>query len=37
MLQMIFIMTGIGTGLIAAIVIVFEWRALVGFWRMSRR
>jgi hypothetical protein len=37
MLQMILIMAGLGTALIATIVILFEWRALVGYWRLKRR
>ncbi|MGY4428270.1 hypothetical protein ACVWWO_000747 [Bradyrhizobium sp. F1.13.1] len=31
MLEMILIMSGLGTTLIGIIVVVFEWRALVGF------
>ncbi|MGM4961730.1 hypothetical protein ACT4MK_02060 (plasmid) [Bradyrhizobium barranii] len=34
-LQMILIMSGIRTALIGIIVIVFEWRALVGHWRLK--
>ncbi|MBB4427980.1 hypothetical protein GGD66_006566 [Bradyrhizobium sp. CIR48] len=37
MLEMILIMSGLGTALVAIVVVVFEWRALVGFWRASRR
>ena len=37
MLEMLLVMSGVGTALIASIVIVFEWRALVGYWRISRR
>lgn len=37
MLQMILIMSGLGTALIGIIVIIFEWRALVGHWRLKRR
>jgi hypothetical protein len=33
---MILIMTGIGTVLIGSIIVVFEWRALVGYWRNKR-
>ncbi|MET4038276.1 hypothetical protein ABIB94_009395 [Bradyrhizobium sp. JR7.2] len=36
-LQMILIMSGIGTALIGIIVIVFEWRALGGYWSLKRR
>ncbi|MEY9237666.1 hypothetical protein ABIF78_010047, partial [Bradyrhizobium japonicum] len=30
-------MAGLGSALIATIVILFEWRALVGYWRLKRR
>ncbi len=35
MLQMILIMAGLGSALIATIVILLEWRALVGYWRLK--
>jgi hypothetical protein len=34
---MILIMAGLGSALIATIVILLEWRALVGYWRLKRR
>ncbi|MET4174790.1 protein-S-isoprenylcysteine O-methyltransferase Ste14 [Bradyrhizobium sp. LA6.1] len=37
MLQTILIMAGLGTALIGIIVIVFEWRALGGYWSLKRR
>jgi len=37
MLEMILIMSGFGTVLIASIIIVLEWRALVGYWRLKRQ
>ncbi|WP_270164068.1 hypothetical protein [Bradyrhizobium xenonodulans] len=36
MLEMILLMSGLGTALLGSIIIVFEWRALVGFWRGSK-
>ncbi|MBR0915441.1 hypothetical protein [Bradyrhizobium japonicum] len=36
MLEMLQIMTGIGTALIALIIAAMEWRALVGYWRALR-
>ena len=36
MLEMILIITGLGTALVGSIIVVFEWRALVGYWRGSR-
>jgi hypothetical protein len=36
MVEMILIMSGLGTALIGIVVIVFEWRALVGYWRLKR-
>lgn len=37
MLEMVLIMSGIGTALIAALIVVFEWRAVVGYWRILRK
>jgi hypothetical protein len=37
MLMMLLIMASIGTGVIALIIAAMEWRALVGYWRASRR
>ncbi|MGY4596353.1 hypothetical protein ACVWXL_004099 [Bradyrhizobium sp. GM22.5] len=37
MLGIVLIMSGIGTALISIIVVVFEWRAMVGYWRVKRR
>ncbi|MCS3979719.1 hypothetical protein ABIF68_003982 [Bradyrhizobium japonicum] len=37
MLQMILIMAGLGAALMGIIVIAFEWRALVGYWRVKKR
>jgi hypothetical protein len=36
MLEMILIISGIATALLGSIILVFEWRALVGYWRGSR-
>ena len=36
MLEMLLIMTCIGTALLGSTIIVFEWRALGGYWRDSR-
>jgi hypothetical protein len=37
MLEMVLIMSGVGTALIALMIAVFEWRALIGYWRASWR
>ncbi|MET4170834.1 hypothetical protein ABIB99_001916 [Bradyrhizobium sp. LA6.1] len=37
MLEMVLIMSALGTALIGTIMIVYEWRALVGYWRLKRR
>ncbi|MGY8706034.1 hypothetical protein RAD16_09855 [Bradyrhizobium sp. 18BD] len=36
MLEMLLIMTGVGTAAIALIIAAMEWRALVGYRRGSR-
>lgn len=36
MLEMLLMMTGVGTAMIALIIVAMEWRALVGYWRASR-
>lgn len=36
MLEMLLIMTSLGTAMIALIIAGLEWRALVGYWRGSR-
>ncbi|TWB03541.1 hypothetical protein FBZ96_10212 [Bradyrhizobium stylosanthis] len=33
MLGMILLMAGIGTALVGAVIVFYEWRALVGYWR----
>ena len=37
MLEVILLMSGIGTAIIGVTISVFEWRALVGYWRLKRR
>jgi len=37
MLGMVLIMTCIGTAVIGSVVLAYEWRALVGYWRATRR
>jgi hypothetical protein len=37
MLEMVLIMFCLGTTLVAITVVVFEWRALIGYWRDARR
>lgn len=37
MLEMILPMSGIGTAIIGVTINVFEWRALIGYWRLKRR
>jgi hypothetical protein len=36
MLEMILIIVGIGTAVIALIIAALEWQALIGYWRGSR-
>ncbi len=37
MLEMILIMAVIGTGLVGGTVVVFEWRALAGYWHLKTK
>lgn len=37
MLEMILIMSAFGTAVVGTIIIVMEWRALVGYWRLKRQ
>lgn len=37
MLEMTLIMAVIGTALIGGTVIIFEWRALVGYWHLRTK
>lgn len=36
MLAMILLMSTLGVVTIAVVVVVFEWRALIGFWRARK-
>jgi hypothetical protein len=36
MLEMVLLMTGIGTVIIGTVIATFEWRSLVGYWRASK-
>ncbi|WPM83737.1 hypothetical protein ML401_38860 [Bradyrhizobium sp. 62B] len=36
MLGMILLMSLLGTSMIAVVVVIFEWRALVGYWRTPK-
>jgi hypothetical protein len=37
MLEMILVMCASGTAILGILVIVMEWRALVGYWRLKRQ
>jgi hypothetical protein len=37
MLEMVLLMTGIGTVIIGTVIAAFEWRSLVGYWRLKRQ